>query len=76
MARRKAVGRPISQPTEGGKVMLGLRVSPSLKRKMIAAMGESFRSLSAEAEFRLERSFDNDELVERILRASEAKRGN
>jgi hypothetical protein len=72
----KLVGRPISQPLGGGKVVLGVRVSPTLKRKIISALQVSHRSLSAEAEFRLERSFDNDELVERVLLAARAIRGD
>ena len=55
---QKRRGRPTKPPVEGTRVMLGLRVTANIKRKLEAAAIESGRSLSQEAEFRLEQSFE------------------
>ena len=43
--------------------MLGLRVTPEMKQRLDAAAEQSGRSQSQEAEFRLERSFDRNDLL-------------
>ena len=53
----KRAGRPTTAPREGEKATLGIRASASLKDRLLAAAEVSARSLSAEAEFRLEQSF-------------------
>jgi len=69
-------------------VTLGLRVSADMKRKLEKDAVKNGRSLSQEAEFRLERSYDRDEIfthlavfkddlragIEAWLEASERKR--
>src|SRR5262245_6823490 len=57
MKTRKRVGRPTTAAREGEKAALGIRATPSLKRRLQEASEATGRSLSAEAEFRLERSF-------------------
>lgn len=65
---RKFGGRPRQRkPKPGERLHLGLRVSPELKRKLENAAKESTRSLSQEAEFRLEYSFRAEELIEQHL---------
>jgi hypothetical protein len=58
--RRKRVGRPGREPLPGERVGLSLRVTPEVKRSLDAAAERSGRSLSLEAELRLE-SFSKDE---------------
>lgn len=50
-------GRPTTQGTAGEKSTLSIRASAELKAKLDAASNQSGRSLSAEAEVRLEQSF-------------------
>lgn len=63
---KKRVGRPTKSP-EGERVSLGLRVTADIKRRLDAAAEASGRSQSQEAEFRLERSFDRQGLLEEVL---------
>ena len=57
LAKRKRAGRPQRQPEEGERVQLSFRITPELKRALMAAAEKSGRSQSQEAEFRLEKSF-------------------
>jgi hypothetical protein len=59
--------RPRGRPTVGERVPLGLRVTPELKRRLDAAAEQSGRSQSQEAEFRLERTFDRENLLPQVL---------
>ena len=63
MARSKParIGRPPLPPTEGKRVALGLRTTAGLRRKIDKAARIEGRSISQEAELRLERSFDLDD---------------
>ena len=54
----KRIGRPIKQPKPGERVPLGLRITPLVKYALEKAAQWNGRSLSQEAELRLERSFD------------------
>jgi hypothetical protein len=54
---KKFGGRPGRKPAPGERVHLGFRVSPDLKRKVERAAKDSTRSISQEAEARLEQSF-------------------
>jgi len=63
MARR---GRPLKEPEPGERVPLSLRISPSAKKKLEAAAELNGRSLSQEAEYRIERSFDREDISERV----------
>jgi predicted HicB family RNase H-like nuclease len=58
--KTKRLGRPPKPPISGQRVSLGLRVSPELKRALGAAAKASGRSLSQEAELRLENSLKSD----------------
>jgi TraY domain len=62
----KRIGRPTKPPTEGERVSLGLRVTADVKRKLDEAAAKSGRSQSQEAELRLERSFERDQLFAEI----------
>jgi predicted HicB family RNase H-like nuclease len=66
MEKRKRLGRPTKPPTSGERTPLGLRVAPEIKRKLEAAAMESGRSLSQEAELRLERSFEHEFLLKSL----------
>jgi hypothetical protein len=56
----KRIGRPTKPPVEGERVPLGLRVTAEAKRKLEEAAIKSGRSISQEAELRIERSFDDE----------------
>jgi SOS-response transcriptional repressor LexA len=65
MTEKRRRGRP----TVGERVPLGLRVTPEMKQRLDAAAKRSGRSQSQEAEMRLERSFDRDDLLPDLLSA-------
>ncbi len=70
MAGARRAGRPTTPPKEGEKATLGIRASADLKRKLNAAANVNGRSLSQEAEFRLETSFrDADNLDQAMVLA-------
>jgi hypothetical protein len=56
--KKKRIGRPTKPPKEGQRVPLGLRVTAAVKRGLEAAAIKSGRSISQEAELRLEHSLD------------------
>lgn len=60
---KKRVGRPTRPPRPGERVTLGLRVTADLKRKLEKDAVKAGRSLSQEAEIRLERSYDREEVA-------------
>jgi len=66
MEKRK--GRPIKAAVEGERTQLGLRVTAEMKRKLEAAALESGRSLSQEAELRLEQSFEREFILKSMQR--------
>jgi hypothetical protein len=57
---RKRSGRPTVTAAPGQKATLGIRASPDLKTHLLEAARQAARSLSAEAELRLEYSFRAD----------------
>lgn len=60
-------GRPRKEPVEGDRVTLGLRVTAQTKKRLDEAADASGRSQSQEAEIRIERSFDRQELLGEAL---------
>jgi hypothetical protein len=60
---RKRMGRPTKPAVEGTRVSLGLRVTAEVKNKLEEAAIKSGRSISQEAELRIERSFEDDRLA-------------
>ncbi|RWN28897.1 TraY domain-containing protein [Mesorhizobium sp.] len=62
MENPKRRGRPTKPPVEGERIPLSLRVTAERKRELEAAATLSGRSLSQEAEYRLERSFADEGL--------------
>jgi hypothetical protein len=64
----KRLGRPMKPPTPGQRVPLGLRTTAETKRKLEAAAIESGRSISQEAELRLEQSFEREFVLKSLQR--------
>lgn len=64
MAKR---GRPTKAAPPGAKASLGLKVTASLKTRLEAAAEASGRTQSQEAEYRLERSFERQDLLVDLL---------
>jgi hypothetical protein len=62
----RRIGRPTVPAKAGEKATLTLRVTADIKTRLETAAVQSGRSLSAEAEQRLERSFEHDDIVGRI----------
>lgn len=71
MAKR---GRPTKQAEPGAKASLGLKVTPAIKTRLEEAAAASGRTQSQEAEFRIERSFDRQDLLSEVLIASFGRR--
>jgi hypothetical protein len=69
MAAMGRIGRPTRPPVEGERIQIGVQVAPRVKKLLEAAAEQNNRSLSREAEFRLEQSFERDRLsrMETIL---------
>ena len=67
------MGRPIKSPREGERVGLSFRVTPDLKRQLTEAAARNGRGQSQEAEFRLEKSFEQERLYS-LLVASQNER--
>ena len=70
---KRKTGRPGREPEPGERVGLSLRVTPEMKRALDAAAESSGRSLSQEAEARLERSFQNEELLPQLLQIARGR---
>jgi hypothetical protein len=68
------VGRKPGRPSVGERVPLGLRVTPETKQRLDAAAAHSGRSQSQEAEMRLERSFERQDLLPEVLTLAYGKR--
>src|ERR1700680_105787 len=67
MKAPRRTGRPTTAAKEGRKATLGILASASLKRRLQEAAEVNGRSLSAEAEFRLEPSFQEQDLLDQVL---------
>jgi TraY domain len=64
---KKRVGRPVVEAAPGVRAGLSLRVTAELKTELEEAAESNGRSLSQEAEFRLERTFANQSLLDDVL---------
>ena len=64
---KKFGGRPGRKPKPGERVHLGFRVTPELKNRLESVAKANGRSQSQEAELRLERSFDREDLLVEVL---------
>jgi hypothetical protein len=64
---RRSVGRPTTEAKAAEKTTLSLRVTPRLKQRLDDVGKEESRNLSQEAELRLERSFDNEDALDRAM---------
>ena len=69
--RKNLGGRPRKHEREAGeKVHLGIRVAPELKKRIEEITTDTGRSQSQEAEHRLARSFDRQDLLPEVLSLS------
>lgn len=68
----KKPGRPGRPVEPGERLQIGVQVSPRVKRLLETAAEQNHRSLSREAEFRLEQSFQRDRIFEEIGRMQAA----
>lgn len=67
-ARKSLGGRPrIRKPKKGDKVQMSIRLPPDIRLKLQHATSRNGRSLSNEAEYRIERSFDRESLMLEVL---------
>ena len=67
MKTKKRTGRPTKAAKPGVRASLGLKVTAEIKGKLEFAASGSGRTQSQEAEYRLEKSFDREELLGPIL---------
>ena len=65
--QKKRTGRPLSKAVTGKRYSLGLKVTGNIKQRLDHAAKESGRTQSAEAELRLERSFDREDSLVEVL---------
>ena len=67
MIMPRRVGRPIKEPDPGERAALSLRVRPLIKKRLEDEAELNGRSLSQEAEFRLEHTFDRQTLLKEVM---------
>jgi hypothetical protein len=65
---RRRPGRPIEPARPGERVTLTIRVSPDIKGKLEAEANKAARSLSQEAERRIENSFNAEDMMVQMAR--------
>lgn len=63
MPNTRRAGRPTKPPSPGTRASLGLKVTAQTKERIEAAARQSGRTQSQEAEWRLERSLDREDLL-------------
>lgn len=66
-ATKKRTGRPPKPPRPGQKSSLGLKVTAEIKRRIDTEAMRQGRTQSQEAEWRLARSFDRQDLLDEVL---------
>jgi hypothetical protein len=62
----KRIGRPVVPGTPGERVPVGFRITAEAKLKLEQAALASGRSLSQEAELRIEQSFERDFILKSL----------
>jgi hypothetical protein len=70
----RRLGRPTKPPVAGERIQIGVQVTPDVKARLDVASEGNHRSLSREAEFRLERSFDHQDLLTEALTLAYGRR--
>ena len=65
---RRRTGRPLKSPTPGTRMSLGLKVTAETKARLDKAARETGRTQSQEAELRLQRSFEREDLLPQVLK--------
>ena len=63
----KKRGRPSKAPKKGERNSLGFRVTADLKKKLMQSAEASGRSVSQDAEFRLEQSFSVENVLAQMI---------
>jgi predicted transcriptional regulator len=71
---QKRMGRPLKAAQPGKRVSLGLKVTPEIKARLDEAARANGRTQSQEAEYRLERSFERQDLLPEILSLASGER--
>jgi hypothetical protein len=75
MVKKRPVGRPVKKvKPEDRRVTLGLRVTPQLKRQLARDAEKTGRSLSQEAELRLEQSYDREWVAKFVMAVMEQRK--
>jgi hypothetical protein len=72
--KKRRTGRPGREPNPGERVGMSLRVTPETKRRLDAAAMEKGRSLSQEAEVRLDQSFHDEDAIKGALALAYGRR--
>jgi hypothetical protein len=72
MTEKRRAGRPKTRADEAPGEYVGFRAPRSLKQQLAAAAVAAGRSLSTEAQARLERSFSQENLLEQLFGSREA----
>jgi hypothetical protein len=75
MTGKRRAGRPTTAPKEREKATLGIRASADLKRRINEAAETNGRSLSQEAEVRLENSFRGERYLDDAMDLAYGPRG-
>jgi hypothetical protein len=70
----RRIGRPTKPPTAGERIQIGVQVAPKVKGRLDADAEKNHRSLSREAELRLEGSFDRQDLLTDVLSLAYGRR--
>jgi hypothetical protein len=65
------IGRPFAPVKDGERVTLGVRVSADMKRKLEEEANKTGRSLSQEAELRVQQSFDSGDREKKLIERDE-----
>jgi hypothetical protein len=74
LSPKQRLGRPLKRPAAGRRFSLGLKVTAATKTRLDNAARASGRTQSQEAEVRIERSFDRQDLLPEVLSLAYGKR--
>jgi hypothetical protein len=74
LSPKQRLGRPLKRPVAGRRFSLGLKVTAAAKTRLDNAARASGRTQSQEAEVRIERSFDRQDLLPEVLSLAYGKR--
>jgi hypothetical protein len=73
--KKRPVGRPLKKIKASDKrVTIGVRIAPRLKRQLMTDAERTGRSLSQEAEMRLEQSYDREWVAKFVMAVMEQRK--